>query len=131
MTGKFVDIFWQPTSFILKIFALYSVCWIQALADAMTGISTNAKQAELSGFCDCVAQFANAVCGIVENSSQVCHRQALLGLNFSSFTVSFVISTLASSITPQSFIPHLKPFICSTNSVLCALLVSSQLPFME
>jgi len=45
-------------------------CW-QALADAMTGISTNAKQGELNGFCDCVGHFANAVCGIVENSSQV------------------------------------------------------------
>ena len=38
----------------------------------MTGISTNAKQAELSGFCDCVGHFANAVCGIIENSAQVC-----------------------------------------------------------
>jgi len=37
----------------------------------MTGISTNAKQGELNGFCDCVGHFANAVCGIVENSSQV------------------------------------------------------------
>jgi len=48
----------------------------------MTGISTNAKQGELSGFCDCVAQFANAVCGIVENSSQVRHHLLTLSLKF-------------------------------------------------
>ena len=56
------------------IFSEKFVCLVrwQALADAMTGISTNAKQAELSGFCDCVGHFANAVCGIIENSAQVC-----------------------------------------------------------
>jgi talin len=45
----------------------------KALADAMTGISTNAKQGELHGFCDCVAHFANAVCGIIENSAQAAY----------------------------------------------------------
>ena len=57
--------------FVMRRLVVLSACW-QALADAMTGISTNAKQGELNGFCDCVAHFANAVCGIVENSSQVC-----------------------------------------------------------
>ena len=46
-------------------------CFVKALADAMTGISSNAKQGELHGFCDCVLNFANAVCGIVENSAHV------------------------------------------------------------
>jgi len=62
----------------------------------MTGISSNAKLGELSGFCDCVAHFANAVCGIVENSSQVCHRlltlsPLLLPTSKCSFVISFEI----------------------------------------
>ncbi|KAK2151016.1 hypothetical protein LSH36_379g01080 [Paralvinella palmiformis] len=45
----------------------------QALADAMTGISNSAKQGELDHFCDAVRNFANAVCGLTENSAQTAY----------------------------------------------------------
>ena len=63
---------------------LISCCFFsrfQALADAMTGISNSAKQGELDQFCDSVRNFANAVCGLTENSAQVrCSDVALLCL---------------------------------------------------
>ena len=62
----------KPASDVLTNYNRFHLACQQALADAMTGISTYAKQGELNGFCDCVAHFANAVCGIVEHSSQVC-----------------------------------------------------------
>ncbi len=37
----------------------------------MTGVSNHAKQGELDPFCDAVRNFANAVCGLTENTSQV------------------------------------------------------------
>ena len=37
----------------------------------MTGITGNAKNGELEGFCESVRNFANAICGLTENSAQV------------------------------------------------------------
>ena len=48
-----------------------SMCGWQDLAEAMTGISQHAKQAQLDDFCDDVKKFANAVCVLTENSAQV------------------------------------------------------------
>ena len=47
------------------------MCVRQDLAEAMTGISLHAKQAQLDDFCDDVKKFANAVCVLTENSAQV------------------------------------------------------------
>lgn len=44
---------------------------LQSLAESMTGISAHAKHGQLNDFCDSVARFANAVCGMVENAAQV------------------------------------------------------------
>ena len=44
----------------------------KTLAESMTGISTHAKEGQLNGFCDSVRSFAESVCGLTENSAQVC-----------------------------------------------------------
>ena len=44
---------------------------LQALGDAMTGISNHAKKGELDDFCESVRNFANSVCGLTEASAQV------------------------------------------------------------
>lgn len=44
---------------------------MKALGESMTGISKYAKDGELDHFCDSVNNFADAVCGLAENSAQV------------------------------------------------------------
>jgi len=50
----------------------------KALAESMTGISSHAKQSELNDFCVSVASFANAVCGMIENTA---HAAYLVGIS--------------------------------------------------
>ena len=75
----------------------------QALADAMTGISNSAKQGELDHFCDAVRNFANAVCGLTENSAQV--RQTLRHL--------FIVMVFLPPLFAISILPFMKPISLS------------------
>ena len=76
------------------------VSCVQALADAMTGISAHAKQGELQGFCDCVGNFANSVCGIIENSAHVSDCACC-------YEVSVLIKNRVSDLTLRQFIDEI------------------------
>lgn len=57
---------------ILCVWVIW-IFWIfwQALGDAMTGISNQAKKGDLEEFCESVRNFASSVCGLTEASTQV------------------------------------------------------------
>ena len=50
-------------------------CYLQDLGEGMTGITGSAKAGDLDNFCDSVRKFASAVCGLTENSAQVCTKK--------------------------------------------------------
>ena len=50
-------------------------CYLQDLGEGMTGITGSAKAGDLDNFCDSVRKFASAVCGLTENSAQVCTKR--------------------------------------------------------
>ena len=53
-------------------------CYLQDLGEGMTGITGSAKAGDLDNFCDSVRKFASAVCGLTENSAQVCTERILI-----------------------------------------------------
>ena len=61
----------NPSDYCVKTL-LFRVACLQDLGEGMTGITGCAKAGDLDHFCDSVRKFATAVCGLTENSAQVC-----------------------------------------------------------